>query len=244
MGLFKKKIKHAHRAEIGIVNTNVEFEVTEAFKSLRTNITFSMSQREHKRILFTSSVPMEGKTSTICSFAVILAQAGYKVLLIDGDMRASRVHHYFGSTKTKEGLSTVLSTGNIDKCIYKSQYPNLDLMFAGMTPPNPAELLEGKYTESFLEEMEKYYDYILLDTPPINLLTDALIMKKYYFSMVMVIRENYSDHRDVQKAMKAIELVGGDLIGSVLIGSKNAFISKKKDGYGYDYGYYGYKRGN
>lgn len=241
MALFKKREKDFHRKEIGIVDMENEFEVVEAYKLLRTNITFSMSQREHKRILFTSSVPMEGKTTTICNFAVVLAQAGYRVLLIDGDMRNPRVHKNFGLTNTKHGFSSVLSTGVCDDSIVESKYKNLSLMFAGITPPNPTELLEGRYTAAFFDEVEKYFDYVLVDTPPITFMTDALILKKYDFSMVLVMREGYSDHREVQKSMKSIKMVGGDLIGSVLIGSKNAFVSAKKDKYGYNYRYgYGY----
>ncbi len=235
----KEKENFFHRKEMGIINTDTEFEAVEAYKSLRTNITFSMSQREHKRILFTSAVPMEGKTSTICNFAVVLAQAGYKVLLIDGDMRQSRVHSYFKMAKGKHGLSSVLSTGKLENCSVDSGYPNLTLMFAGMTPPNPAELLEGKFAQQFFDGVEEYFDYVLVDTPPVGIMTDALILKKYDFSMVLVSRESYSDHRDVQAAIKAIQMVGGDLIGSVLIGSKSALASKK-DGYKYGYKYYGY----
>lgn len=104
-----------------------------------------------------------------------------------------------------------------------------------MTPPNPAELLEGKYAQQFFDGVDEYFDYVLVDTPPVGIMTDALILKKYDFSMVLVSREGYSDHRDVQMAIKAIQMVGGDLIGSVLIGSKSALASKK-DGYKY-YGY-------
>ena len=237
MKLFNKKQTLNDRRNMGIIDTEREFEATEAYKSLRTNITFSMSQREHKRILFTSSVPMEGKTSTISNFAVILAQTGYKVLLIDADMRMSRLHQYFGVPKGQYGLSSVLSTGNFDKSIIESKYENLSLMLAGLTPPNPTELLEGKYTKAFFDKVEEYFDYILVDTPPINMMTDALILKKYDFSMVLVARESFSDHRNIQKAIKNIEMVGGDLIGMVLIGSQEMSTNKKE---GYGYGYYGY----
>ena len=229
------------------IDVEKEFEATEAFKALRTNVVFSMNQRDHKRIFFTSSVPNEGKTSTICNFAIILAQTGAKVLLIDGDMRNPKVHRIFNHKKPKEGLSTVLSTGNLEGTIIKSKYENLYLMFAGMTPPNPTELLGGKYAEEVFNTLEDAYDYVLVDTPPINLITDALVLNKYNFSMVMVIRESYSDHREIQKALKSAELVGTDVIGTVLIGSTHALTAVKKDGYGYGYGYggyYGYKGEN
>ncbi len=247
--MFKKKPKEFHRQILKPIDTEKEFEAGEAFKALRTNITFSMSQREHKRILFTSSVPAEGKTSTICNFAIVLAQTGSKVILIDGDMRNPKVHKIFGYHKTRKGLSTVLSTGSFEGSVVNSKYENLDLMFAGMTPPNPTELFEGKYAESFFDKLEQYYDYVLVDTPPVNLITDALVLNKYNFATIMVLREGYSDHREIQKAIKSIQLVGSDLIGAILIGSNHALTAVKKEGYGYGYrygygygNYYGYKK--
>ena len=216
-----------------------EFEMTEALKALRTNIMFSMNQREHKRIIYTSAVPMEGKTSTSVNFSVILAQTGAKVVLIDADMRKPSVHKILGIGKPERGLSNVLSDGKLENALIQSGYENLSVMLAGPQPPNPAELLGGKYIEVLFSYLEKRFDYIVIDTPPVNIITDALVLAEHNCSFVLVAHENFSDHREVRRALKSIELVNGDLIGAVLVNSNHAISSSRKGGDGY---YYGYKR--
>lgn len=237
-----RKKKRTIRKNLRPVNLERDFELREALKTLRTNIMFCISQREKRRILFTSAVPMEGKSSLIVDFAIVLAQTGAKFVLVDGDMRQPNVHRILKCPRKKRGLSSALAYREAEIEITETGYPNLSLLQAGAQPPNPTELLGGIYMEELLQRLETRFDYILLDTPPVNLVADALEASKYNFGIIMVIRENYSEHREFQEALKAVERVGGDLMGAVLVESKHA-IQSGKSGYGY-HGYGNKKKSN
>ncbi len=231
----KKKMK---RAVADPINTEKEFRTTEALKALRTNIIFSMNQREHKRLIFTSAVPMEGKTETAVNFSIILAQTGARVVLIDADMRKPNIHKMFRIKKGCRGLAEVLNENNVQDAVMQTKYENLFLLLAGEhLPPNPAELLGGRYIETMMKILEDNFDYIIIDTPPVNIITDALVLTKCFCSFIMVMREGYSDHKEVKKALKSLELVNADLIGAVLVGSGCMDVSSKNRYGKYHYEY-------
>lgn len=234
----RKKSKKLQRKIFKPVDPSKEFEFMEALKTLRTNVEFCLKQREKKRIVVTSAVPMEGKTAVSVNFAITLAQTGASVVLVEGDMRKPSMHRVFGVERTEKGMSSILSEGTFDGAIQYTPYKNLFLILAGSNPPNPAELLGGKYMGPMLEMLEKKFDYIVIDTPPVNLITDALVIAKYKCSYILVTRENYSDHREVKRTMRSLQLVGADIMGGVLVNSSHAISSVKKGGGYYYYGYY------
>lgn len=232
----------------------LKFRIEEAYKSIRANIMFSVMKKGCKRIIVSSSMPDEGKTTTTVNLAVSISQADQRVLLIDGDLRKPKIHHYF-SVPNSPGLTNYLSNiisgkGNTDTfgVIRPTEYENLCILSSGSIPPNPAELLGSEMMSEFLDEVSKDFDYIIIDTPPVNVVSDALPLIRESDGVVLVVRSNHSSHPDVQKALSALEFIDAKILGFVVnfVESKsNRFYSKGGYG-GYKYGYstyggYGYK---
>ena len=232
-----------------ILNKRTSFTITEAYKSIRTNIIFSLANETGcKKILVTSSEPGEGKSTTTLNLAITFAQTGAKVLVIDCDLRKPRLHRYIG-TDRKNGLSDLLiGLVDVKQAIYHHDEYNLDCITAGQIPPNPVELLSSRAMQSLMDYLSDKYDYIFIDTPPVTLVTDACSMAKFVSGYVVVVRQNYTIHELLEKTRSSIEFAEGKLLGYVVNDTKPTVgIGYGKYGYsryGYRYRYrYGYKYG-
>jgi len=209
--------------------------ISEAYRTLRTNIQFSSFDKKIKTLLVTSSGPGEGKTTTSSNLAMVMAQGGNKTLLIDCDQRKPQVHKVFGFSNAK-GLSNILVNENeidINAGVHKTDQPNLHILSSGTRPPNPAELLGSAKMKNFIEELKKTYDFIILDTPPIVLVTDAQILAQYTDGCLLVISSGEADRDLVIKAKGLLDKVNAKILGTVL----NKVDSKKKGYYHYQYEY-------
>lgn len=243
MGLFNRKNKD--KSEKWNIRTmygpNLNFAATEAYKLLRTNIMFSFSETGKGHVVgITSSVQSEGKSSTAANTAYALSESGAKVLLVECDLRRP-------SLAAKLGLER--SPGVTNVLIGKVQYgatiqqcplsPALDIMTSGDIPPNPSELLASARMESLIEELRGKYDYIVVDLPPVTVVSDALAMSKLLDGMVMVVRSDHSDRQMLAEAMRQLRMVDVRILGFVY---READDSKKRYGYRYKYSkkYYKY----
>lgn len=240
-----------------ILNEKTPFVIQEAYKTARTNIIFAVSGAKDKKskvICFTSASPGEGKTTSCINLSITFAQTGAKVLLIDGDMRKPRMHQYLGVVKTN-GLSTVLSMqASFSDVVYRDVRPNLDLLASGSIPPNPAELLASEAMEAFLDEISDEYDYIFIDTPPASVVTDAVALSKYVTGMIIVVREGYTTHENLEHAISLLKIADSKILGFFLNDSSpiniNYGIYQKSYGraslrYNYRYNYkYNYRYGS
>lgn len=209
----------------------------ESMKTLRTNIQFT--GRDVKTILFTSCFPNEGKSDIIFQLAKEIGNMGKKVLLLDADIRKSVYASRYRVDQTVRGLSQYLS-GQIDKqwIRYTTNFPNMDIIFAGPVAPNPSELLEESVFGELLQELRNEYDYILIDTPPIGSIIDAAIVAKQCDGAVLVIESELVSYKFAQKAKEQLEKTGCSILGAVL----NKVDLKKSKYYGkYDY-YYSKKK--
>ncbi len=222
------------------------FNVSEAYKQLRTNLIFTLSARESNIIEFSSSFPGEGKSITAANTAITISQASSKVLLIDCDMRKPVQHKIF-NLKNDVGISTVLGKmTKFEETVHKNVVNNLDVLTCGPIPPNPSELITSKKMQGFLEEISSKYEYIVLDTPPINTVTDAMVLSKYCAGLVLVVRHGVASYDDVKRTLTAVKMLDTDVIGFVLNGVEDSkFSGRKYGGYGKKYGYsyrnhYGY----
>jgi capsular exopolysaccharide synthesis family protein len=227
MGIFGFKKKEAVDEELQtkallesnrkkILNDSSRFDVRESYKELRTNITFSLSKKGCKKILITSSVAHEGKSTTSANTAICFAETGARVLLIDCDLRKPNLGNLFGEPKSS-GLSNVLvNEVEVSDVIYHSKYTNLDLVFAGNIPPNPTELLSSDSMGDIIKELEKKYDYIFFDTPPVNIVTDAVLVSKFTDGVVVVSRQNYTEKKLLGQSINRLRFVNAKIIGVVL----------------------------
>lgn len=223
------------------MDSTLKFRVEESYKSIRANIMFSIMKKGCKTIVVSSAVPNEGKTTTTVNLAISFAQAEQKVLLIDGDLRKPKIHNYF-SIPNAPGLTNYLgdkvSSSNVKKVsllnvIHATEYKNLFMLSAGTIPPNPAELLGSEPMAEFIKEIGNDFDYIIIDTPPINVVSDALPLIREADGAVLVVRSNKTTHPEIQKAIASLEFIDAKILGFIV----NSVDSDSKGKYGYSGGY-------
>jgi capsular exopolysaccharide synthesis family protein len=231
---------------------HLSFCASEAYKLLRTNITFSFPQNEEadcKAIGVTSSIRAEGKSVTAINLAYSLALDGKNVLLMECDLRLPTLSKRM-SLNRAPGLSNVLvGLNSIDDAVqqYKDQ-TNLHVLTAGEVPPNPSELLGSGRMKKLLAELRKSFDYVILDLPPVTIVADALVISKIADGMLIVVRQDYTDRNILSDTIKQLQFVNANILGFVFncVEDKNPKNKYKRyyKRYGYKYDYkYGDERG-
>lgn len=190
---------------------------SEAYRSLRTNIGYSGVDRKVKLITVTSPGPAEGKSTTAANIAVSMAQAGKKVLLMDGDLRKPRIQKYF-SLPNDVGLTDIIVNDFPLKFVIKTanDIQNLDVILSGTLPPNPTEILESRKMADFLLNIREEYDLIILDTPPVGQLTDGAILASMADGVILVVASGESNIDMARRAKAALERVNARITGAVL----------------------------
>ena len=216
------------------------FQIREAYKTIRTNLIFALGTSNKKIIEISSSSPEEYKSTTTANLAIAMSQTGARVLLVDADMRKPVQHKIFRLDNSK-GLSKVLAgLEELNDCIKQNVMTNLDVFTSGPTPPNPSELLGSKNMEVLLDALEKYYDIIFIDTPPVNIVTDALSMSKYTSGVLLLIRQGKTRYEDIEASVDAIHTADTNLLGTIFVDSENG---KYRYGHRYKYNYGYYRKG-
>lgn len=216
-----------------IADRDAKSLIAEAYRTIRTNIQFSNVGQELKTIIVTSAMSNEGKSTTISNLAVVMAQAGHKVLLMDCDMRNPTQHKLF--KLTNKGLSNCISANEaVQTLIQKTDIENLELLASGPVAPNPSEFLGSHRMEQILEQLKPDYDYILIDAPPIIPVTDAAVLSGKVDGLVMIISSGDVTPAVAKEAKQRLLQVGTHILGVIL----NKVDMLHTHGYGYYY-YYG-----
>lgn len=209
--------------------------ITESYRVLRTNILYSSPDNPIRTLVVSSPLPGEGKTTTAGNLAVVMAQGGSRVLLVDLDLRRPNVHRLFGISN-RVGLTNLLVEDRpLESVVQKDSVGNLDILTTGPIPPNPAELVGSKKFAMFIEEMKTVYDYIILDTSPCVAYTDAVLAGRISDGVLLVISATNGRMDAAIQAKKNFEKVGAKIIGVVLNG-----VNKSHLGYSSYYYYYYY----
>jgi len=220
---------------------NPKSALAESFRSLRTNLQYLLRDKNENVILITSTISGEGKTFCSMNLAAILAMSNKKVLLIGLDLRKPKIHKLF-NLSNEIGLSTYLIKRNTkEEIVFPTNIQNLYVIASGPVPPNPAELLETELMETLILKLKKEFDYIILDSPPVAIVTDALLLSKYSNTNIFVIRQNFSskdvinlaDEIAVKANMKQLNI----LVNDVRIPGYYGYSYKYGYGYSYRYGY-------
>lgn len=242
-------------AEKQPVQKKVPFAVVESYKTIRTNLMFLLDHSTGNNVItITSANVSEGKSTTSVNLAVAFSQLENKVLIIDADMRRSSVHKKL-KLENDAGLSNILAGFVSFKDTVKKVNENFHVLTAGQIPPNPSELLGGKKFETLLEELKKEYAYILIDTPPVNVVSDALVIAPHTDGMLIVVRDRYTPTHTIKRAIENARFANVKILGAVMNGADlkaNGRYTYRKyyyrknysrygyGGYGYGYGYGSY----
>lgn len=212
----RKKERKQTAARKLITGVNPRSVVSEQFRTIRTNINFSLPDTELQTILFTSSSTGEGKSTTAANVAIVFAQEGKKVLLIDADMRKPTMHYTF-QTPNSPGLSNILTKQwSLEDVRKKTEFKGLDLVTCGPLPPNPAELLSSKSMDALLKEGKKVYDIIILDAPPVLLVADSQILSNKCDGTILVVSSGKTEKRSIVKAKEVLQASKARIIGAIL----------------------------
>lgn len=246
----KKRTNTPHqsrRAEY-LLNDNTPFDVTEAFRNLKAALSVSVPKKNGGvAIMTTSAYPEDGKTTVTVNLALMFALSDAKVVLVDADIRKGRVAKYF-KRKSAPGLSDCLSgQKTLDEVIHKSHVnENLSYITCGTHSPKPYELLESNEMKELLEELRTRYDYVIIDTPPVLLISDALALTPITDGTVLVCRHNVSYVSDISRALSTLEFAKANLLGVVVNDYKAPATGKFYGGYKkyYYYNSYGYGYGS
>jgi capsular exopolysaccharide synthesis family protein len=228
-----------------VVTQNSRSNIAEAFRSIRTNLQYFREQPGSKTLLLTSLFPGEGKTFCSINTAAIIASANKKVLLLDFDMHKPKVHISMG-LKNEKGLSTFISgRDRLEDVIQKSTVENLQIITAGPVPPNASELVLSERVDEMIAELRTIYDYILIDTPPIMLISDSMVLMRKVDIGLFVMNTEKATKGGVHHLEELVEANGLVHTSIVLNNIKTKKWKYYYGRYGYHYGYgYGYGYGN
>ncbi|MEY8446689.1 CpsD/CapB family tyrosine-protein kinase [Enterococcus ratti] len=217
----KRKTRNGAVRKNLITITDKTSPITERYRTIRTNIQYSFPYGEKlQTLVITSPGAGEGKSTTAANLAVVYANFGQRVLIIDADMRKPTLDKIF-SLEKHVGLSTLLGTNvKVEECIQESFEKNLFIMTSGPKPPNPAELLGSVRLEKMIEELKNMYDVIIFDTPPLSAVTDAQILASKVDATIMVVSEKLTKKTNFQIAKHLLELVNANVLGVVYNASK------------------------
>lgn len=246
MALFNKKRKHSsfmsdtHQRTL---HKNLEFTATEQYKLLRANLDFTVPEGTECPIIgVTSSMRGEGKSTTAVNLSYVLAEKGSKVLLIDGDLRIPSIAKKMQISATPGLTNLLMSKNEYQISDFKSEL--LDKWYilpSGDIPPNPSELLGSKRMQATLDVLRKNFDYIVLDLPPVNLVSDALSAANYITGMVIVVREGYTEKKELERCFRQLKLSNVNVLGCVMNEARTgsgAYGKYRKNKYYKYYRYY------
>lgn len=190
---------------------------TEAFRMLRSNIQFLTNDVSHKSILVTSPTPSEGKSTTVANLAVVMAQAGYKTMVVDADLRQPTLHKVF-QVSNMEGLTDLLRTSELDIADYvkPTAIENLHILTSGRLPPNPSELLGSSRMRKLLAALEQMADIIIYDSPPVLIVTDSSVLANQVEGVILVVRAGQTQREAVKQAAANLQYANATIMGCIL----------------------------
>ena len=227
----KKQFNVGNKMRHLIANTHPRSPISEQYRTVRTNLQFASVDNEISSMLLTSAGPSEGKSMTTANLAVVYAQQGKKVLLVDADLRKPTIHYTFRLDNLR-GLSNILvGETTLEEAAEASDITNLDVISCGPIPPNPSELLGSRRMQSFVEVAKQKYDMVIFDMPPVLAVTDAQILSNYVEGTILVVRSKKTENDAAKQAIEALESVHANVLGVVLNDR-----DKKEANYYYYYG--------
>ena len=191
-----------------VLSSDSKFAIVEGYKIARTNLVFSLTAQENNCVAITSWSKGEGKSTATVNLAISFAKMGKHVLLIDTDLR-----RLFGADAAQLG-----QFGDFQSAVHTGVIPDLDVLTSGAIPPNPSELLASPTFTELIEKAKEVYDYVIMDTPPLGVVADTLLLKDYVGGYVLVVRERVTTHGDIENALQNIRLADSKVLGFLKVG--------------------------
>ena len=227
MGLFYRKHRHKHfvsgsNENRKTLHKNLEFTATEQYKLIRANLDFTLPENEKCPVIgVTSSMRGEGKSTTAVNLAYVFAEKGSKVLLIDADLRIPSIAKKLDIESTP-GLADLLRGKGAQISEFKSHLlSNWFVLPSGDIPPNPSELLGSSRMENILNQLKDVFDYIIIDLPPVNIVSDAISISSLISGMIVVIREEYTEKKELERCFRQLKLSNVNILGCVMNEAKS-----------------------
>lgn len=229
-----------------LLTTSSTFAVKEAYNSIRTNLLFTQQGEKCPIFVVTSPTANNGKTINSANLALNFAQMGKKTLVIDADMRNPSLHKLF-SLSSRNGLSEILAGLTDNITVTKTEIENLSVLTSGKIPPNPTELLSSPRMDKLLDFVKEHYDCVFIDTPPINIVTDATVFSQKATGYVIIVKTDTTNVPELKTTVSTLQSINANILGFIL----NDANSEKKKYYSYyrkysrNYSYnYKYSYGN
>lgn len=234
----RDKTKRRSSADFMIASGNdVPFNYVESFKSLRTNLNFIAATEKLNTFILTSAIPGEGKSNTAINLAITLAEDSKSVVVVDCDLRKPSLNRYLKLGRNFKGVTDIL-TGNatVEEALIQFEDLGIHVLTAGAVPPNPSEMLSAEPMQKLVEDLKAAFDYVILDTPPVSVVTDAAILGRYADGALLCVRSDFAPKETVQLAKERLTAVGVRILGVVLTGF-DAKNDHKSSAYSYTYEY-------
>ena len=231
--MLKKNKKAAHHSISSsdhqkLLNQNSIFAVKEAYNSIRTNLLFTQQGEKCPIFVVTSPTANNGKTINSANLAINFAQMGKKTLVIDADMRNPSLHKLF-SLSSRNGLSEILAGLTDNITVTKTDIENLSLLTSGKIPPNPTELLSSPRMDKLLDFVKEHYDCVFIDTPPINIVTDATVFAQKATGYILIVKTDTTNVPELKTSVTTLQTINANILGFII----NDTNSEKKKYYSY-----------
>lgn len=221
-----------------VLTSDSKFAIVEGYKIARTNLVFSLTAKDSNCVAVTSWSKGEGKSTATVNLAISFAKMGKRVLLIDTDLRRPNLHNLL-KLQNKTGVSDVIGQfGDFETAVHRNVISCLDVLTSGAIPPNPSELLASSYFAQLIERVKEEYDYVLMDTPPLGVVADTLLLKDFVGGYVLVVREKVTSHGDIENALQSVKLADSSVIGFLKVGCGARNKGYNRRGYYYNNSYY------
>ena len=227
----KRTIRNNNESKQSMLHKNLKFAAKEQYKQIRENLSFVLPQDEKCSVIgVTSSVRGEGKSTTVINLASVLSEKDCKVLIIDADLRIPTIARKLGIEKSP-GLSNYL-IGQVEKIpIYASSInEKLFVLPSGDIPPNPSELLGSDKMAAFLEKAKESFDYICIDTPPVNIVSDALALSPVLSGLIVVTRESFTEKRELKRCFSQLKLSEVKVLGCIINDANDDHLKNYRKG--------------
>ena len=228
-----------NKDEKNVLSEKSKFAIVEAYKAARTNIMFSLSASDKKAFAITSYSKGDGKSTVAANLAISFSKMGKKVILIDCDLRRPNLHNIL-KLENKAGFSDMVGKMVVfDDVVHHDVLPCLDVLTSGTIPPNPSELICSPEVTKFVERINKEYDYIIFDTPPVGVVADSLLLKDFIAGYLLVTREGKTTHGDIERLLQNIKIADAKPLGFIRVGvTREGKRGKRGYYYYYYYQYY------